>query len=147
MTPARIEPELPYRRRLQVFRTRPDKKRYITDMEPSPDVSTREALLHLDETLGLPEPEIAGALEVSWRTLERWRSGEGHPQRAASLRLAKLLVLARRLEETFAGGGTEEWLRTDNRYLGGMKPSEAIRAGRVNRVEAALEALDAGIFL
>lgn len=116
-------------------------------MEPSPDISTREALLHVDETLGLPEPEVAGALGVSPRTLERWRSGESHLQRAARLRLAELLVLARRLEETFEGEGAREWLRTGNRYLGGMKPSEAIRAGRVDRVEAALDALESGIFL
>lgn len=116
-------------------------------MEPPPDVSTRQALLKLDETLGLLQTKIAGALVVRPRTIERWRSGESPPQRAARLRLAELLVLARRLEETFADGGAEEWLRTDNRYLRGMKPSEAIRSGRVAWVEAALEDLESGVFL
>lgn len=94
-----------------------------------------------------PGERHGGALGVSQRTLERWRSGESHPQRAARLRLAGLLVLVRWLENTFAGGGAEEWFRTDNRYLGRMKPSEAIWAGRVDRVETALEALDSNIFL
>lgn len=111
------------------------------------DISPERAILRLEDELGLSEADLAGALEVSQRTLERWRSGESHPQRAARLRLAGLLVLARRLEETFSGGGAEEWLRTDNRYLGGIKPSEAIRTGRVDRVEASLEALDSGMFL
>jgi len=31
--------------------------------------------------------------------------------------------------------------------LGGLTPLQAIRAGRPDRVEAALEAIDAGIFL
>lgn len=115
--------------------------------EPTLDISPGRAIVRLEDELGLTEPEIAGALGASQRTLERWRSGESHPQRAARLRLTQLLALARRLEETFAGGGIGDWLRTDNRYLGGMKPSEAIRAGRLDRVEGALEALDSGIFL
>lgn len=74
--------------------------------------------------------------------------GRAIPQRAARLRLAELLDLARRLEDTFGeDGAAETWLRTDSCYLGGMKPSEAIRVGRVDRVEAALEALDSGNFL
>ena len=116
--------------------------------EPRLDISPDRAILRLEDELGLSETEFAGALGTSQRTLERWRSGGSHPQRAARLRLAELLVLARRLEETFGKeGAAGEWLRADNRYLGGMKPSEAIRAGRVDRVEAALEALDSGVFL
>lgn len=115
--------------------------------EPRLDISPERAILRLEDELGLSEADLAGALEVSQRTLERWRSGASHPQRAGRLRLAELLVLARRLEETFGEGGAEAWLRADSRYLGGMKPMEAIRAGRVDRVEAALEALDSGVFL
>lgn len=57
-------------------------------------------------------PELAVALGASRRTLERWRFGESHPQRAARLRLAELLVLARRLEKTFSDGGAEGCART-----------------------------------
>ena len=56
------------------------------------------------------------------------------------------LALAERLREAF-GENAYEWLHADSRYLGGSKPIEALRAGRVDRVEAALEALDSGFFL
>jgi hypothetical protein len=39
------------------------------------------------------------------------------------------------------------WLRSDNPYLGGLTPLEVLRAGRTDRVEAALEALDSGMFV
>ena len=35
----------------------------------------------------------------------------------------------------------------ENRYLGGLTPSDAIQVGRFDRVEAALEALDSGVFV
>ena len=37
--------------------------------------------------------------------------------------------------------------KESNRYLGGMTPADAVRAGRIDRVEAALEAFDSGVFL
>ena len=43
--------------------------------------------------------------------------------------------------------GARDWLRCPSRYLSGMTPLEALRAGRVDRAEAALGALDAGIYL
>ena len=39
------------------------------------------------------------------------------------------------------------WLHGSSRYLGGLTPAEAIRVGRFDRVEAALEALDSGVFV
>jgi hypothetical protein len=41
----------------------------------------------------------------------------------------------------------QAWLRADSRYLGGLSPLDALRAGRIDRVEAAVEALASGIFL
>lgn len=61
---------------------------------------------------------------------EKWLSdalGETHPQRTARERLAELLE--------------------PSRYLGGIRPAEAIRAGRADRVEAALDVLDSGVFV
>lgn len=39
------------------------------------------------------------------------------------------------------------WLRADNRYLGGLASVDALRAGRVGRVDAAAEALASGTFV
>jgi hypothetical protein len=59
-----------------------------------------------------------------------------------------LLGLDARLRETFdSAEAIRGWLNAENRYLGGLTPAEAVRAGRVDRVEAALEALDSGVFI
>ena len=40
-----------------------------------------------------------------------------------------------------------EWMRSKNRYLRGLRPAEVAAAGRLDVVEAALDALDEGIFV
>jgi len=39
------------------------------------------------------------------------------------------------------------WTHSDNAYLGGLKPIDALQVGRIDAVDAALEAMDSGIFL
>ena len=112
--------------------------------EPRLSTTPEEAIARLESGLTLREPEIALALGISARSLRRWISGQSHPQRESRARLARLVALAGRLEETL-GKSAGEWLRADSRYLGGVKPVEALRAGRMDRVEAALEALDSGL--
>lgn len=107
------------------------------------DTTPEQAIARLESGLGLTGPEIALALGVSTRSLHRWSSGHAHPQHESRAHLARLLALAEHLEEAF-GENAGEWLEADSRYLGGMKPVEALRAGRMDRVEAALEALDSG---
>lgn len=114
--------------------------------EPRLDTTPERAIAELESRLSLREPDIALALGISTRSLHRWSSGESHPQRESRVRLARMLALAEHLEETF-GEGAAEWLGSDSRYLGGIKPIEALRAGRMDRVEDALEALDSGIVL
>lgn len=111
--------------------------------EPRLNTTPEQAIARLESSLALREPEIALALGISTRSLHRWSSGQSHPQRESRTHLARLLVLAEHLEETF-GEDAGEWLEADSRYLGGMKPIEALRAGRIDRVEAALEALNSG---
>lgn len=102
----------------------------------------------LQRDLSLPTDVIAGAVGVSTRTVERWGQGDVFPQTEARRRLERLLSLKDRLSETFpAPEDVRRWMRADNRYLGGIKPIEAVRAGRLDRVEGALEALDSGMFI
>lgn len=114
--------------------------------EPRLNTTPERAITGLESRLSLGESEIALALGVTTRSLHRWSSGESHPQRESRGHLARLVALGERLEKTF-GENAGEWLRADSRYLGGIKPIEAIRAGRIDRVEDALEALDSGIVL
>ncbi len=98
--------------------------------------------------LGLGRREIAGALGSSTRTVERWRAGRTYPQHEARERLAELVALRVHLGETFDDPESgRAWLRSGNPYLGGLTPLEVLRAGRPDRVRAALEALDSGVFV
>lgn len=112
------------------------------------NVTPAKAIEQLENDLGLSTSELAGALRASPRTIQRWRVGETHPQRDTRRHLAALVALDLRLRETFGSlRAVRSWLRESNRYLGGLAPVEAMRAGRIDRVEAALEALDSGVFL
>jgi transcriptional regulator with XRE-family HTH domain len=98
--------------------------------------------------LGLSPDDLAGALGVNRRTVERWRLGESYPQLEARTRLLALLGLNQHLRETFATAEDgRSWFRAGSRYLAGDVPADALRRGEIDRVEAALEALDSGIYL
>lgn len=108
----------------------------------------RQALDTLEKGLGFSEDELAQALGTSRRTLQRWRMGTAYPQQAMRQRLGELLQLYERVRDTFEGpDAPRRWLRNPSRYMGGLTPVEAIRVGRLDRVTAALEALDSGVFL
>ncbi len=112
------------------------------------ETTPERAVEALEEGLDLGGSELAGALGASIRTVERWRTGRTYPQHEARERLAELVALERRLGETFEGQESRrEWLRSGNPYLGGLTPLEVLRAGRADRVQAALEALDSGVFV
>jgi Protein of unknown function (DUF2384). len=111
-------------------------------------MTPREALDTLEKSLGIRDEELAQALNSNRRTLQRWRAGTADPQRRVRQRLAELLRLQERVRGTFKSRGTvRRWFHSESRYLGGITPSEAIRVGRLDRVVAALEALDCGTFL
>lgn len=113
-----------------------------------PGTTLRTVLDQLEQGFALEPHELGAAIGVTLRTLERWRSEEAYPQHNARARLKDLITLDQRLQETFTDrDAVHGWLLADNRYLGGIKPVEALKVGRFDRVEAALEALDSGIFL
>jgi transcriptional regulator with XRE-family HTH domain len=113
-----------------------------------PSAALRTVLEQLEQGFKLERHDLASTIGVTPRTLERWHSEEAYPQRDARRRLADLIELDRHLQETFTTrDAVHGWLLDDNRYLGGIKPVEALKIGRYDRVEAALEALDSGIFL
>lgn len=112
------------------------------------ELTPAHAIEKLGHELGLSDGDIAAGLDVSLRSLERWRAGETYPQRETRRRLAALLDLDLRLRRTFnTTVAISIWLRTPSRYLGGVVPLDAIRAGRFDRVEADLEGLDSGVYL
>jgi len=115
---------------------------------PKLKVHPSEAVRIWKDELGVSERDLRGALDTDQRTLSRWMTGDTIPQRDARLRLATLMQLYERLAETFDETAViREWLDTPSRYLGRMKPVDAIRAGCFTQAEAALEAFRSGGFL
>src|SRR5690242_3151690 len=107
-----------------------------------------QVVVELERAFGLSGDDMARALGVNVRTIERWRRGMATPQREARERLATLLKLRDRLNDTFSSEETaREWLHRQNRYLRSLTPADALRVGRPDRVDGALEVIDAGIFV
>ncbi len=110
----------------------------------SMSVQIRELL----QSLGVDETTFALAVGVNGRTVKRWLEDNDVPQKDVRKRLDELERVNEHLYQTFTNATAAQlWLQTDNRYLGGLKPSEALRGGRIDRVEAALVALDYGAFV
>jgi hypothetical protein len=101
-------------------------------------------VLDLWNELGASDDILAQAVAVPATTLKRWRKGT-YPQTATRRRLAELGGLYRQLLESFGDPTSAgNWLCRESTYLGGLKPVDALRAQRLDRVRAALTALDAG---
>lgn len=108
----------------------------------------QHAIEELESDLDLTSNDIAIALSADRRTVDRWRTGQTYPQHEMRRRLSQLWGLRTRLRETFSSPeAVRTWMRTPNRYLAGLTPLNALHAGRLDRVEAAVEALDSGVFL
>ena len=112
----------------------------ILDMTPSKAIET------LQRDLGLTMDDLALALRVEVRTIQRWRAQGTYPQRDTRDRLATLLRLRQSLLDFFqTSEDARVWLNEPQRYLGWMTPGEALRAGRPDRAEAALEVIREGM--
>lgn len=107
----------------------------------------RQVVEELRRDLALSDQELSAILAVPTTVLCSERIEERLEQQLAQPRLDQLVELRERLHETFAPEGAASWLRGDSRYLGGEKPIEALMIGRFDRVNAALGALDWGIFV
>lgn len=109
------------------------------------DVGLGGPLRRLQDDLGLDERGLAMALGVDRRTLTRWISGENYPQREARRRLQGLVELHHALGLMWSSmDAARAWLHRPSPFLGQTEPIELIRAGRFDRVEAALEAINSG---
>lgn len=106
-----------------------------------------EVVTRLEEDLGLSRQDLASAVGVSARTVERWRNG-AHPQSETLKRLDALVALHQRLAATFTSlAGARAWFHAPNEYLRGLRPADVVRVGHPEQVADALEVIDAGIYL
>ena len=115
---------------------------------PGLGMTPAQAISLLEVDLGLSTKELQAILDAEPRTIGRWVAKLSYPQRESRRRLAALIALHRYLSETFTTmEAARDWLRDPNRYLSGLTPLEVLRAGRVDRAEDALLALESGIYL
>lgn len=107
-----------------------------------------ETIDQIEACLALTDAEIALILGVQPRTIDRWRSEQAFPQHESRLRLHALGALAERLEHSFTSpAGATAWLHAESGYFGGLKPIDALLRGRIDLVDAALDAIESGIFV
>ncbi|MDQ3780168.1 MAG: helix-turn-helix domain-containing protein [Chloroflexota bacterium] len=107
-----------------------------------------EQLKHLTTALGISYEELAQVLGIDRKTVYRWLADETFPQTGNRTHLDALEALVDRLGETFkTEEGAVTWLHSDSGYFGGMRPVDALLRGRIDAVDAALEALDSGVFV
>jgi transcriptional regulator with XRE-family HTH domain len=107
-----------------------------------------EQLEHLMNSLGISSAELASAVGASDRTVLRWLADQRFPQHESRDKLDALARLVERLDEAFVTPeAAAAWLRAPSGYFGGLCPLDALLRGRIDAVEAALEALDAGVFV
>jgi len=115
---------------------------------PSMDFGVNQLLDTVKHDFGLSDKELATILQVEPPTFQNWCAGRRVPQRAARERLMKLDALLQDLHVTFRDSeGIARWMHGGSAYLGGFTPIEALQLQRFDRVEAALEVLDSGMFL
>lgn len=113
-----------------------------------PVLDLRHSLDGLSDTFDLSNDDLARAVGASAITVKRWRASSTIPQGEARKRLDALWELKNRLDASFtSASASRAWLSARNRYLGNFTPREALLLGHLERVNAALEALDSGIFL
>ena len=108
-------------------------------------ITLKPALDQLEHDFGLSSVELAQAVGVDRRTLERWASGDTFPRHAARDRLLALVAIHTRLAELFeTAEDMRAWLHRPLPFLGRMAPIDAVKVGRIESVDAALEAIDEG---
>ena len=113
---------------------------------PLRDISPAQAIALIKRELPMKASDLAQGLDIDARTLDRWEKGLVYPQQDGRERLGALLDLAENVSAFFATPeDAQGWLRDQNRYLGGLTPLEAIRAGRIDRARAALGVMQWGI--
>ncbi len=107
-----------------------------------------QAIEILKRDLGLTLKDLQLVLDTTPRNAERWISEQAHPQTKARQQLIQLMGFHDQLGDVFADwSGSRAWINAPSRYLGGITPAEAIRAGRLDRARAALMALDARVYI
>lgn len=83
---------------------------------------------------------VAGLLGVHRSQPSRWRSGRGRPSLELRARILDLSYALERLLELYTEDVAVEWMQGSNAHMGGRRPIDVVRSGRITEV---IEAIDA----
>ncbi len=96
---------------------------------------------------GIKGRDIAQLMGTTPETVSRWNTGKIEPQPG---RLEKLLMLEwmiDELSEFFSPDEARLWLYSPNRMLGGSRPADLIKDGRIGEVRALIARLRDGAYV
>ncbi len=98
------------------------------------------------KSLGLTYKQVASILRADESTLQRWRTGTSEPSPVFLSRMESLDELLREIRATFRRtNAARRWLDTRVSAFGDQRPIDLLLSGRIERVTAALQALNSGM--
>jgi putative toxin-antitoxin system antitoxin component (TIGR02293 family) len=110
--------------------------------------AARQTLDGVMDTFQLDNADLAAALQVDRRTIQRYRNEDSVPTRKVRERLARLREISILLEEVFqTSEGAITWLYTRVPLLKGRRPIDLMRRGKLDEVITALETYQSGAFV
>jgi len=99
------------------------------------------------EAYGWGNADIAAALQVDRRTVQRYSSGNSYPTRRVRSNIAHLREISILLDEIFSDEADAiRWLNTTVPMLEGRRPIDLIQKGKLNQVITALATYQSGAF-
>jgi transcriptional regulator with XRE-family HTH domain len=100
------------------------------------------ALLDARKRLGLSQEQLAGALNVTARTLQNWEAGKGTSQMYKRTR--DLRELLSRMDDYVVAPKEKEWLSSPLETFAGRTPQELIAEGRIRDLVVEFDRLREG---
>jgi len=100
------------------------------------------------EEYGWDNADIAAALQVDRRTVQRYSSGASYPTRRVRNNIAALREISILLDGIFTDQADSiRWLNTTVKLLKGRRPIDLIQKGKLAEVITALATFQSGAFL
>jgi len=100
------------------------------------------------EEYGWDNADIAAALQVDRRTVQRYTSGDSYPTRRVRSNIADLREISILLDGIFTDQADSiRWLHTTVKSLKGRRPIDLIQKGKLDEVITVLATFQSGAFL
>lgn len=78
--------------------------------------------------------EVANLLGTRPETVSRWNQGRAYPRANTEKALLELEYIVDQLADFYEPDEARQWIFAPQRLLGGEKPAELVRAGRIDEV-------------